>query len=578
MIKTMLERLLSHLHRAVFDTSADKVTAFTLNGPAGASWVAEDENFTITFADGSVIQYDLNNFTMSQFIAQLRADGMTVSAVNSETLHFSGITMLELSGKSGPSGDPVTLYKDVLHAIFGAYSREMRAARESVDDGINQLYIPKASNGFLDVWGNMFGVPRGTDTDDDYRLKIPKEAFRLRVNRFAIEQAVKDETGYDITLDEPWRQIFRLDISRLSGADRLYGSEDPNNIALNATGYFVVQPLSFSNVDWDKVIPVIRRNLAAGVDILKPLVKGVFYVNDPLVGRIWWQNWSLYTKLVRTDQMPRLDEGLILSPLVNQNYVMQMNFDAMITSMQMLDNLPDQILGNVKFSPSRLQGFYIERGATPVLTNYTGDYKAWIKAYTSEPRKWTDGKWEISSTWRKPYEARIFTKISKFEDHFFADATSIFDDKANGHGIVLSNQIVGETWEYPQSWADDMDWTAGTEGYFPAWFDSSNHYTPIEITPHVWEMTISRAVVSLFNVRIATMTSRYSGQTYAGVTWALDGAAQASGVAVINQVANNDHTWRVNTTGTGDAIINVIGTHTVSGLQMKSQLIIHVQP
>lgn len=445
-MKTMLERLLGHLHRAVFDVSPDKVDAFYLNGPLGSSWVAKDENFDITFADGTTLHYDLNNFTIAQFINQLSQDGMIVTKVNPDTRFFSGITMLELTGEAGKD-NPVTLYRDILHAIFGAYSREMRAAQDAVVNGINQMFIPTADNGFLDTWGSMFGVPRGTDDDDTYRIKIPREAFRIRVNSYAIEQTVKDLTGYDVTIQEPWRDVFRLDNSYLSGADRLY---DGTNV-----GYFIVQPTAAGNVDWKVVLPIIQSNLAAGITVLKPTVNTTYYVKDPLDGTIWWQTWSIYGTWVKTDTLPRLDNGLILSG----DYRYDMNFSVAITTFWSSDNFGkgQQLLGNVRRVTSQSLDAWVKWGTVDVKSLYLGTYVgAFIKVYSNDPRTWMTGGWDTNATWTRPYDVTVYVRSTKLENKFGPINATVI-----GVG-VNSQHSSGDIWTDARDWDDDS-WDYGSK-------------------------------------------------------------------------------------------------------------------
>ncbi|EDL8065177.1 hypothetical protein CTA21_23960 [Salmonella enterica] len=554
MIRTMLERLLGHLHRAVFDTSPDEVVAFMLDGPAGSSWVAKDENFDITFADGRKAHFDLNNYTMNQLAVALLGEGMKVTNVNDDTRHFSGITMLELEGKAGRS-QPVTLYKDILHAVFGAYSREMRAAKTAVMEGIDQLYIPKASDGFLNTWGNLFGVPRGTEKDEEYRIEIPREAFRLRVNSYAIEQAVKEQTNYEITLEEPWRDVFRLDKSFLSGANKFYNYND--------VGYFIVQPVTYIGADWDVVMPIIERNLAAGVVALKPQARGRFWVNDPLYGKIWWQVWTQWGTFVQTDTQPRLDNNLVLSG----GYDFQINYSVAITSDWVLDNIGDPLKGSIWYIPAHNLSYFADAGVQPIYTYHTGTYAgAYLELYPTTPRDWMSGGWERDSTWGMPYNWRAFFRASQNESQFFADGSGIVA------GITVS-AFDGETWEDLAEW-NDRDWLQGTEPFFPLWYDASNNFTPVETDkPNEWEMDVSRKKKALFNVGIRCMVNRQSTQTLPGIPWKLT-LPQPSNVAAISTV--NDHTWSINTTGLGDIVLKVSGTDT-SGHTMESQLTIHVK-
>lgn len=586
-MKTMLERLLGHLHRAVFDTTPDKTVAFYLDSPKKATWVAKDEFFDITFYDGTpALHYDLNNFTISQFMRQLTTDGMLVTQPNPDTLYFSGITMLELSGASG-NPNPITLYKDILHAIFGAYSREMRQAQDTVNEGIKQMFIPTANDGFLDTWGTLFGVGRDGDDDPKYRRKIPLEAFRKRVNTYAIEQTVKDLTGYDILLEEPWRDIFRLDESYLSGADRLYNGED--------IGYFIVQPVSFGNVDWGVVMPIIKRNLAAGVLTLQPDVRLRYYVNDPIDGTIWWQNWSMYGTWVRTDEMPRLDNGLVLSG----GYKLQYNYGVAITSLESLNNFKDPLEGKIFYAPANSMILYAERGDTPIGTWYQafnthldplypdGRVVELIQMYPSDPRTWMIGGWDDTATWNKPYDWQVQFKATQLEDKFYVDATTIghwYSSAATDehdpnvtlptvpHLPIESTHTEGEIWSDAHDWNDE-DWDQGTMPFYPVWFDATQKFTEIEIDREHWEMTASRAVLKLFNVGLSAQNSKTDTTNYPGVTWNV--TASAKGVAVVTPV--NDHTWSINTVATGTITLTATATDT-RGNVLHTTMTIHVVP
>ena len=553
-MKTMLERLLGHLHRAVFDTSADEIAAFYLDGPAGSKWDARDENFVITFADGREIKLDLNKHAIYQLITILEVAGMTVTRVNQDARLFSGITMLELSGEAGEP-QPIMLYQDILHSIFGAYSREMRIAAENVNAAIKQMEIPSADDGFLDVWGNLFGVSRETMEDEEYRKAIPREAFRLRVNARAIEQTVLEKTGYEITLEEPYRDIFRLDISALSGVNRLYKEAD--------VGYFIVQPTSTTNVNWDVVTPIIKQNLAAGITMLKPVPRYSYIVNDPLNGYIWWQiisNWSIFC---HTSEMPRLDEGLRLS----RDYSIPLNWLVTITSTQMVSESSTPVYGLTRYSPSRGMAWQVDGRIPAPRFEGRGELPPrFLQLYPSDPRTWMIGKWDPDATWTKPYEWKVWTTSSRFEQWFFADASHIA-------GTIHSQITSGETWEGPNEW-DDGDWMQGNDAFWIEWFDATHKFEPDETAENAWEMTVDNAVNKLFNVGCWFRERRYSKTSLPGVTAVTLSKTGPSGVGLD---VINDHTWRINNPNkaAGDVVIKIEG-HTADGIAVDSQLTIHL--
>src|SRR5690606_20140741 len=108
--------------------------------------------------------------------------------------------------------------------------------------------------------------------------RIPQEAFRLRVNKYAIEKAIHDLTGVRVFIRETWPDMFRLDESRLSGRHRLVNGDQWR--------YGYIQPVASGLFDWTGVLDIIERNKAAGVIVLPPLVEVVDYVDAMLDGTI----------------------------------------------------------------------------------------------------------------------------------------------------------------------------------------------------------------------------------------------------------------------------------------------------
>ncbi|EON2339050.1 hypothetical protein ACLLKL_002020 [Escherichia coli] len=583
MRKTMLERLLGHLHRAVFDTSPDELVAFYLDGPAGSSWVAVDEGFDITFADGSVVHFDLNKYTIWEFIDALRSSGMYVTREESAARYFSAITMLELSGKAG-NPSPITLYKDILHAIFGAYSREMRIAREQVDNALAQLNIQTADDGFLDQWGTLFGIDRGNRLDANYRARIPQEAFRVRVNSYGIEKAVFDETGFIISLVEPWKDIFRLDDGRLSSTERLYNGkakdEDGHEISVS---YFTVQPVSYTPIqpnDWEKINAVIDRNLAAGVRRVASAFLGSFLVDDPLTANLWDQVWSIRNTLIYANSVPRLDYDQMLSgPLIDDpNFLrannIALNYASNIHSQRAVQwTFP--VNGKTVSDPSNLHSTLYQNPVVPVGMGGLGVKEgAGIIIYPTTPRTWRLGGWDRDSTWDRPYDWRVYSRAFGEEDQFICYAEWYMDSLV-GKAQHFTEITSGQRWDDDSTWIDDT-WDMGAYHYYPTWFDASHNFDVEQVAPHHWEMTMSRAVKSLLNVGIASYV-RFGGTVASPnpITYTFDGAPTGTGAAITKV---NEHTWSVHATGNGTMVIKLICHDTVTGVEMATQLTINIVP
>lgn len=258
------QRLLRYPHAAVFDKAPGAELALRLRHPGGSSWRIADHVLTAE-AGGQTFLYLLDTMTVGQLADRLRDDGFDVPLVSADFVDASAMVLVEGRGgdQGGANGDHVNAYTNLLYAILNGYGREVRDAEYAVQQALRQMVITQAEGEWLDLWGTLYGDQREADeADADYAQRIPEEAFRLRVNAFAIEDAVFAKTGYRITIDEPWKQLMRASVSALSEDHHLYDGE--------RWGPHLIQPVAATHVDWTKVLPVIERNKAAGVIVIGP--------------------------------------------------------------------------------------------------------------------------------------------------------------------------------------------------------------------------------------------------------------------------------------------------------------------
>lgn len=263
MTATTLQRLLKYPHAAVFDKTPAAQLAFRLGHPSGASWVVAEEVLTAT-ADGQAFSYPLPQHTFASLAAALTADGFTVSDMAPGLVARQAVMLAEGQGDERLSnGDHVYAFTSILWVLLSGYALELREAAGNLQQALRQMVLTQAGDIWLDLWGALYDQQRAANEDDAaFAPRIQREAFRLRVNAFAIEKAVLDATGYAITIGEPWKDIFTLDESALSGPHKLY---DGGRI-----GYHLIQPMASTGVDWNVILPVIERNRAAGIVVLPP--------------------------------------------------------------------------------------------------------------------------------------------------------------------------------------------------------------------------------------------------------------------------------------------------------------------
>lgn len=336
---TALQRLLKYPHAAVFDKTPQAEPVLRLRSEAGLAWQVADEVLSVTSGD-RVLTYGLAALTVGQLAAQLQQDGLEVGPINPEFAGLSAAVLVEGHGDQAQSnGDRLTGFKSLLWSLYSAYGRELREARTQVGEALRQMVIWQSEGEWLDLWGALYNTPRLADEDDAaYQPRIPQEAFRIRVNALAIEQAIKDATGKDVRIEEPWGSMFRLDESALSGEHKFYDGE--------RVGYHLIRPVSRVSIDWSDVLPVIDRNRAAGVVVLDPETRLGSGIDATLDGTVWLGIQSISSAMIQIWTDSRLDYMVLSDEEITRNW------DVMISNVVTMANL-DPLLDPVSIAAVR---------------------------------------------------------------------------------------------------------------------------------------------------------------------------------------------------------------------------------
>jgi hypothetical protein len=277
---TTLQRLLKYPHSAVFDKAPGAELAMRIRHADNARWMVADEAMMVS-AGALERVYPLADHTFATLAAALIEDGFEVPSLSPSWAQRSALAAVEGEGdQSETNGDHVQAYTSLLWALMSAYASEGRAAEHQVGQALRQMIVGQAEGEWLDLWGALYNEGRRQgESDASYAPRIPREAFRIRVNALAIEKAIKDHTGKDVVIEEPWGSMFRLDESTLSGGQRFYNGE--------TVGYHLLRPVSRESIDWTDVLAVIHRNRAAGVIVLEPEVRMGRWIDASIDGTIW---------------------------------------------------------------------------------------------------------------------------------------------------------------------------------------------------------------------------------------------------------------------------------------------------
>ena len=280
---SVLGKLLKYLPQSVFSHSPDPVIAIRIRASNSLSWSINSKVLTVT-ANSQIYNYSLVDKTVSELASELSGSGITIEYLNMDQADRGAICLLDGSGdQDKTNGDHLLAYQNLAWALFGAYAEELVGAKIQAAEAIKQMVIPTSEVEWLDLWGKIYGVPRRNgETDSVFAPRIPIEVFRQRVNPRAIELAIRDLTGKDVRIEEPWENIARWDESILDGPDKFYDGE--------FIGYHLIQPVSQDYVNWDEIMPIVHRNRPTGVLVLHPTTKYLFDVDaighEVLFGRV----------------------------------------------------------------------------------------------------------------------------------------------------------------------------------------------------------------------------------------------------------------------------------------------------
>lgn len=378
-MKSRLQKLLDYPHREVFDTSADAELALRVNKAGGLSWSVFEGVLTLV-ASGQTTTYQLKNYTISGLATILQSHGFDVPFINPDWSGLSALALVERSNNQDNSnGDHLTVYTSMLWALYSAYAVQANDADYQIGQAIRQMIISQAEGEWLDVWGSLYGVPRPDGkVDSEYSQLIPEEAFRIRVNALAIEKAIKDILGLDIIIDEPWKRMFILDESTLSGPDHLANE--------NYYNFHVIQPIGPPGTDWPPILEIINRNRPAGVVVYQPryskAISHMIYgdVNIYFTQHSKRSTGSLYEDRPLLDFMNIEDVAILYGASIHRRKVRHLSYS----------RVRSQPWGKFNW---RTGGTW-KTSDILVFTKHTRDYRVYYTGarYSSQP-------WTVVKTW-----------------------------------------------------------------------------------------------------------------------------------------------------------------------------------
>lgn len=118
-------------------------------------------------------------------------------------------------------------YEDVNYAIINSLETELTEVEKDTINSKAESSLKTATGEFLDIWGDWFNVVRREgEQDKEYRERIIKYFLLKRGTNNAIVDALRDylnDYESEITIYEPFKDIFYTNKSDLNGKDHLMG-------------------------------------------------------------------------------------------------------------------------------------------------------------------------------------------------------------------------------------------------------------------------------------------------------------------------------------------------------------------
>lgn len=256
-------RLVSNLH-GIFDKLPDKDLAMRITHPSGLSWRLVGDTLFLTRPGQPEEEFELADKTIADLQGELIDAGYDVPTLNDEFTGRTALVLLEGEGSTDVSnGDRIYGYRSVLWALLDAIGRQMHEAQAQIAPALSQMILPQATGEWADYWGLLFGVPRLIgEADGDYTQRIIEEVKRARNNPYAILGNIHRLTGYKLDLREPWREVFMLSGSELSGGDHLQDDDEYR--------YHTAQLIAREYVDWEPIMKIAYQDKPAGTTFIAP--------------------------------------------------------------------------------------------------------------------------------------------------------------------------------------------------------------------------------------------------------------------------------------------------------------------
>lgn len=283
----MFEPIQRYLPR-YFDTNPAKHEAIRLRAPTEltVTWEIRDEQLFLSWGEISRV-YALSDYTVGSLVDALQEEGFILDpGYNQWLLALGAVVLLEGRGTlTDVSGTPWYAFTSLLHAITRPVEREWRQYSAAIPFAVAQLILTSATNGWADLFGDIFGIPRrGTMASSPWR------ALAAQVDHCN----PMGTSSHERTLRLAWQQFFAnlLALSRETGEADQHWHER----LVYAARRRVTQDLPSLESDADYTARIVQEVLRARSTPLAILGNIRRLTGHDLMLREPWQEWVVLSK------------------------------------------------------------------------------------------------------------------------------------------------------------------------------------------------------------------------------------------------------------------------------------------
>ena len=218
----MRARIIGRLNR-VFDHKPGATLALRIRSPGGLTWTVKDRVLVVSRPGAVDLKVNLEGNTLLVVRDTLAAAGVEIAyQAGPDILTLGGVALIQGHGDQDESnGDWLRIYTSLLWAWAEPVGRWLDTAKADIPKALRELVVPQSTGQWSDLWASYFGLGRGPgETDEHLNFRTAYDWRRPKSNPLAIELNIKTLLGANVTVREPWMEMFTLSGgSELSGAD-----------------------------------------------------------------------------------------------------------------------------------------------------------------------------------------------------------------------------------------------------------------------------------------------------------------------------------------------------------------------